>query len=49
MSMYDERKLFVENDFKRYSIGSTTEDLRKNPDGSITILIQDERPADTSN
>jgi len=48
MSMYDERGLF-ENGFKRYSIGSTTEDLKKNPDGSITILIQDECPADTSN
>ena len=32
----------------RYSIGSTTDGLRKTP-GSLTILIQKNRPADTSN
>ena len=49
MSMYDEKEFFIENDFKRYSIGSTTDGLKTNPDGSITILIQNERPPDTSN
>lgn len=49
MSMYDEKEFFIENDFKRYSIGSTTDGLKKNPDGSITILIQNERPSNTSN
>ena len=39
----------LENDFKRYSIGSTTDGLKTDPDGSITILIQNERPKDTSN
>lgn len=49
MSIYDENEFFIENDFKRYSIGSTTDGLKKNPDGSITILIQNERPSETSN
>jgi hypothetical protein len=49
MSMYDEKEFFIENDFKRYSIGSTTDGLKSNPDGSITIVIQNERPKDTSN
>jgi hypothetical protein len=49
MSMYDEKEFFIENDFKRYSIGSTTDGLKTSPDGSITILIQNERPQDTSN
>jgi hypothetical protein len=49
MSMYDDKEFFIENDFKRYSIGSTTEGLKFDPDGSVTIRVQNERPADTSN
>lgn len=49
MSMYDEKQFFIANDFNRYSIGSTTDGLKTDPDGSITILIQNERPKDTSN
>ena len=49
MAMYGEDMLFVENDFSRYSIGSTTDGLKTEADGSLTILIQNERPADTSN
>ena len=37
MAMYASDMLFVENDFGRY------------PDGSLTILIQKDKPADTSN
>jgi hypothetical protein len=44
MSMYDEKEFFIENNFKRYSIGSTTDGLKKNGDGSITIYIQKENP-----
>jgi hypothetical protein len=39
----------VENDFGRYSIGSTTDGLKKNADGSLTLSIQNERPSDTAN
>lgn len=44
LNMYDEKEFFIENDFKRYSIGSTTDSLKKNPDGSITIYIQKDNP-----
>ena len=47
--MYADDMLFVENDFGRYSIGSTTDGLKKNADGSLTLIIQNERPSDTSN
>lgn len=49
LNMFDDKEFFIENDFKRYSIGSTTDGLKTDPDGSITILIQNERPKDTSN
>jgi hypothetical protein len=47
--MFGPDMFFVENDFGRYSIGSTTDGLKKNADGSLDILIQKDRPADTSN
>jgi hypothetical protein len=49
MAMYASDMLFVENDSGRYSIGSTTDGLKKNSDGSLTILIQKDKPTDTSN
>jgi hypothetical protein len=44
LSMYDDKEFFIENDFKRYSIGSTTDGLKANPDGSIDIFIQNADP-----
>jgi hypothetical protein len=49
LAMYDHDNFFIENDFGRYSIGSTTDGLKSNPDGSLTITIQKDRPTDTSN
>jgi hypothetical protein len=49
LAMYDQDNFFIENDFGRYSIGSTTDGLKSNPDGSLTITIQKDRPTDTSN
>jgi hypothetical protein len=49
MAMYGADMFFVANDFGRYSIGSTTEGLKKNADGSLTIPIQKEKPADAAN
>ena len=49
MAMYAADMLFVENDFGRYSIGSTTDGLKRDADGSLTILIQKGKSADTSN
>ena len=47
--MYGPDMLFVKNDFGRYSIGSTTDGLKPDADGSLTLLIQKDQPADTSN
>ena len=41
--------LFVENDFGRYSIGSTTDGLKKDAEGSLTILLQKDKPAEVAN
>jgi hypothetical protein len=49
LAMYGSDMLFVENDFGRYSFGSTTDGLKMNADGSLDILIQHDRPADVSN
>jgi hypothetical protein len=48
LSMYDSSMLFVENPFGRYSIGSMNT-LKPAADGSLTLLIQQERPNDTAN
>lgn len=44
LNMFGDDMFFVENAFKRYSIGSTTDGLKTNPDGSIEIYIQHESP-----
>lgn len=36
----------VENEIQRYSIGDRTEGIRYNDDGSLTIVLQHERPND---
>ena len=40
IAMYDESMLFVANDIDRFSIGSTTDGLTPDADGSLTIYIQ---------
>lgn len=47
--MYGSDILYIENDFGRYSIGSTTDGLKPDADGGLTLLIQQDRPADTAN
>ncbi|MCY1187901.1 hypothetical protein D9M73_289400 [compost metagenome] len=49
LSLYGPDMYFVENDFRRYSVGNTTDGLKTDADGSITLVIQHERPTDTSN
>lgn len=49
LSLYGPDMLFVENELQRYSIGSTTDGLKKAADGSTTIIIQRDKPDDTSN
>ncbi len=45
LNMFGDDMFFVENDMKRYSIGSSTEELKTNKDGSIDIYIQNENPS----
>ena len=44
IAMYDGSMLFVANDIDRFSIGSTTDGLTPDADGSLTIYIQRSRP-----
>jgi hypothetical protein len=48
--MYDLPDFYlVANPIDRYFIGDRTPGLRRDPDGSLTIVIQHEQPADTDN
>ena len=49
LAMYDEHEFFTENDAGRYTIGSTTEGLRSENDGSLTLYLQHEPPDDRAN
>ena len=42
--MYDDDMLFVPNDADRFTMGSTTDGVSANPDGSLTIYVQNARP-----
>ena len=46
VAMYDESMLFIANEIDRFSIGSTTDGLAENPDGSLTIHLQHAKPTD---
>lgn len=48
LAMYDQDMLFVENDVGRYTIGSTTDGLTAEGDGSLTLHIQRDRPSDNA-
>ena len=50
ITMYDLPDFYlVANPIGRYSIGDRTPGLRRDSDGSLTIMIQHDPPADTSN
>ena len=50
ITMYDLPDFYlVANPIDRYSIGDRTPGLRRDADGSLTIVIQHDQPADTSN
>jgi hypothetical protein len=50
ITMYDLPNFYlVANPIRRYSIGDRTPGLRRNSDGSLTIVIQHDQPADTNN
>jgi len=45
LTVYDAKHAFHPNKLSRYSLGTKSRDLRYNPDGSLTLLIQTEPPA----
>lgn len=47
LAMYDDAMFFVANQADRFTIGSTTDGVTHNPDGSLTIYIQ-HRPPEAS-
>lgn len=50
LTMYNVPEIqLIENEINRYGIGGYTPNLKYNTDGSLDILIQNERPADVSN
>ncbi len=50
ITMYDLPDFYlVPNPIRRYSVGDRTPGLRRDTDGSLTLVIQHDAPADTSN
>lgn len=49
VALYGDDMRFADNELGRFSIGSTTPSLTPDETGALTILIQQERPSDTSN
>jgi hypothetical protein len=46
LTMYNRQHFFVPNEIKRYSTGTKNQALKYNPDGSLTIYIQNPKPAE---
>jgi hypothetical protein len=46
LSLYNEHHFFVANQINRFSVGTKNKDLKPNADGSLTIYVQADEPAD---
>jgi hypothetical protein len=46
LTLYSQYHFFVANEIDRYSVGTKNRDLKRNPDGSLTIFVQADSPAD---
>ena len=44
LTLYNEHHFFAPNELRRYSLGTKNRNLKYNPDGSLTILVQAESP-----
>jgi hypothetical protein len=49
LTLYNEHHFFAPNEIKRYSTGTKNKALKYNPDGSLTIHVQAEAPAQRDN
>jgi hypothetical protein len=45
LSMYAPDMMFIENEIGHCNIGSTTDGLKENDDGSMTLYLQKDKPA----
>jgi hypothetical protein len=48
LTLYDEQHAFAPNESGRYSLGTKNKNLRYNPDGSLTIVVQADAPSDAA-
>ena len=46
LTLYNEHHIFVPNAIKRYPVGTKNKVLKYNPDGSLTIYVQANPPAE---
>ncbi|HEY5850559.1 MAG TPA: DUF1254 domain-containing protein [Lysobacter sp.] len=46
LTLYNQHHFFAPNEIKRYSVGTKNKDLQLGADGSLTIYVQSDAPAD---
>jgi hypothetical protein len=46
LTLYNQHHFFAPNEIGRYSLGTRNKDLKYNPDGSLTIYVQADPPAE---
>lgn len=49
LTLYDEQHFFAPNEINRYSVGTKNKDMKLNADGSVTIYVQADAPAERTN
>jgi len=47
LPLYDQSHFFAPNQIKRFSLGTKNKDLKVKPDGSLTVYVQSDPPAET--
>jgi hypothetical protein len=44
LTLYNKEHLFAPNSLNRYSLGTKSKSMKQNPDGSLTLYVQNESP-----